>query len=70
MSFADFTDRYGLHSLRSGGATLVAKEDVPDHIFHARIHQEAYCQEIASYQLNHLFNNIYDGDIKGFVFST
>ena len=26
MSFADFTDRYDLHSLRSGGATLVAKE--------------------------------------------
>ena len=25
ISFADFTDRYGLHSLRSGGATLVAK---------------------------------------------
>jgi len=35
MSFADFTDRYGLHSLRSGGATLVAKEGVPDHIFQA-----------------------------------
>ena len=33
MSFADFTDRYSLHSLRSGGATLVAKEGVPDHIF-------------------------------------
>ena len=35
MSFADVTDRYGLHSLRSGGATLVAKEGVPDHIFRA-----------------------------------
>jgi len=35
MSFADFTDRYGLHSLRSGGANLVAKEGVPDHIFQA-----------------------------------
>ena len=35
MSFSDFTDRYGLHSLRSGGATLVAKEGVPDHIFQA-----------------------------------
>jgi hypothetical protein len=35
MSFADFTDRYGLHSLCSGGATLVAKEGVPDHIFQA-----------------------------------
>jgi len=33
MSFADFSDRYGLHSLRSGGATLVAKEGVPDHKF-------------------------------------
>jgi len=40
MSFADFTDRYGLHSFCSGGATLVAKEGVPDHNFqaHARIH--------------------------------
>ena len=35
MSFADFAARYGLHSLRSGGATLVAKEGVPDHIFQA-----------------------------------
>ena len=35
MSFADFTARYGLHSLRSEGATLVAKEGVPDHIFQA-----------------------------------
>ena len=35
MSFADFTDRYGLHSVRSVGATLVAKEGVPDHIFQA-----------------------------------
>jgi hypothetical protein len=29
------TDRYGQHSLHSGGATLVAKEDVPDQIFQA-----------------------------------
>jgi len=35
MSFADFTDRHGLHSLRSGGATLVAKDGVPDLIFQA-----------------------------------
>jgi hypothetical protein len=35
MSFTYFTDRNGLHSLRSGGATLVAKEGVPDHIFQA-----------------------------------
>ena len=34
MSFADFTARYGLHFLRSGGA-LVAKEGVPDHNFQA-----------------------------------
>jgi len=35
MSFAVFAARYGLDSLRSGGATLVAKEGVPDHIFQA-----------------------------------
>ena len=35
MSFANFTDRYGLNSVRSVGATLVAKEGVPDHIFQA-----------------------------------
>jgi hypothetical protein len=35
MSFAGFTDRYNLHSFRSGGATLVAKEGVPDHISQA-----------------------------------
>jgi len=35
MSFADFTDRYGLHSLHSGGAALVAKKGVPDHNFQA-----------------------------------
>jgi len=35
MSLKDFSGRYGLHSLRSGGATLVAKEGVADHIFQA-----------------------------------
>ena len=35
MSLSQFSKRYGLHSLRSGGATFVAKEGVPDHIFQA-----------------------------------
>lgn len=35
ISLPQFSRRYGLHSLRSGGATLVAKKGVPDHIFQA-----------------------------------
>lgn len=30
-----FSKMYGLHSLRSGGASLVARKNVPDHIFQA-----------------------------------
>ena len=30
-----FAKKYGLHSLRSGGASLVASKNVPDHIFQA-----------------------------------
>jgi hypothetical protein len=59
MSFSDFTDRYGLHSLRSGGATLVAKEGVPDHIFQA--HHGAWrsiFQAMHAYIERHIANKL------------
>ena len=31
----EFSQSFGLHSFRSGGATLVAQSDVPDHVFQA-----------------------------------
>ena len=59
MSFADFTARYGLHSLRSGGATLVAKEGVPEQIFQA--HHGAWrsiFQAMHAYIERHIANKL------------